>query len=182
MNSNYEAFHSSPNIHIQGRREREIEDEVDLLDRKRKEYIVSCKAESSLESDICIDKYHDWYTSSKVLFELFFSLEDLDMSNFLNVDNTLSGYSLQSNYYKVLSSYLVLIKRLKKGKFLNDKKDVSNVFKPPLLFISHATKDISFVRPLVSLLQKLDSIKQGKRIKFNKCRSKSPKAYISDFQ
>lgn len=155
MNSNYEAFHSSPNNHIQGRSKKEIEDEVDLLERKRKDYITSCNAESSLESDKCIDEYHDWYTSSKVLFELFFSLEDLDMSNFLNVDNTLSGYLLQRNYYKILNSYLVLIKRLKKGTFLNDKEEVSNAFKPPLLFISHATKDVSFVRPLVSLLQKI---------------------------
>ena len=100
----------------------------------------------------CIEQYQKWYTKSFVLLERCFDDDNEYFRQFKNVDNTQNGYGLRRNYDGILASYMVLISKLRTGEFVKTEKIIKTE-KKPLLFVSHSSKDETFVEHLVNLLQ-----------------------------
>ena len=111
-------FASENNLNIQSVQFKYIDTmEIKIVEDYRVKYeFFSAKSPNSNDS---IAYYHNWYDASRVLFDeycslLVFNNNDPEFLNFLSVKNNEgNGFILQSNFYKIRGSYLILLNRIK---------------------------------------------------------------------
>ena len=91
------------------------------------------------------------------IIKYFYSNANPDFMTFKNLDNRLNGYGLHDNFKSIYGIYNLLMKNATKQ--LNDKQPQKE--KTPMVFISHSSKDKSFVEALVDLLESLGLTKNN---------------------
>lgn len=95
--------------------------------------------------------YHSWYDSAYVYFKSFSQLQtDPDFLVFVNADKEGNCFVLEDIYDKISPSYKVLM--IKTENMIKKDNDYS-VEKPPMVFISHSSKDKKFAEALVGMLE-----------------------------
>lgn len=123
--------------------------EIKIVEDYREKYeYFSAKLPNSNDSIAC---YHNWYDASRVLFDeycrlLVFNNNDPEFLNFLSVkDNEGNGYILQSNFYKIRGSYLILLNRIKNRSHQTNNNNIINSQTPMSdnnnVFIVHGHDD-----------------------------------------
>lgn len=90
-----------------------IEEEIESL--KKLENVYLRERDTAENSHKTINAYHAWYNKAYVLFRKFFSVDDADILDFKNIDNSGNGYVLHWNYNSIHSAYCVLMDRLKES-------------------------------------------------------------------
>ena len=138
-----------PSIH----KNNNFEDEIIRLENKRHLYMSFTS--DSVNAKECVEAYLNWYSDSLVLFDQYFQSNNEDMAKFRSVDNSCNGYGLRDNYNDIQASYFVLLNRIRQGTASLINETQINSIKPPLLFISHSSRDEDFVEKFVTLLQTL---------------------------
>lgn len=105
---------------------------------------------SDVNSHACIDAYLEWHSATLLYLSTYYSDSNPDFNAFKHLDNSGNGYTLRTNFKSINSIYNLLMEGVKKQEghitLENDKKT-------PLVFISHSSKDESFVVALVNLLE-----------------------------
>lgn len=95
--------------------------------------------------------YHSWYDSAYVYFKSFSQLQtDPDFQIFVNADKEGNCFVLEDIYDKINPSYKVL---MIKTENMPKKDNDYSVEKPPMVFISHSSKDKKFAEALVGILE-----------------------------
>jgi len=111
--------------------------------------------QGNVNSTDCIEAYHNWYSESLVLFSQYIPSSNEDLIKFRSVDNSGNGFTLYHNYNDIQASYLVLLNQIKRGVYSEKTNVIDMIEKPPLLFISHSSKDEDFAESFVTLLRSL---------------------------
>lgn len=111
--------------------------------------------QGNVNSIDCIEAYHNWYSESLVVFSQFIPSSNEDLIKFRSVDNSGNGFTLYHNYNNIQASYLVLLNQIKQGVYSGKTNVIDMVEKPPLLFISHSSKDEDFAESFVILLRSI---------------------------
>ena len=111
--------------------------------------------QGNVNSTDCIEAYHNWYSESLVLFSQYIPSINEDLIKFRSVDNSGNGFTLYHNYNDIQASYLVLLNQIKRGVNLGKTNVINMIEKPPLLFISHSSRDEDFAESFVTLLRSL---------------------------
>ena len=108
------------------------------IDNYKEHYeLLSDNNPNSQES---IKLYHEWYDSSRLLFDECIDHTDPDLIIFSSVDNSANGYGLRRNYDKIRSSYAVLMNRVKKGT-TNNTENLSQQYSNKI-FIVHGHDEV----------------------------------------
>lgn len=132
--------------------EMSAEQKVRLLEKRYEEESLS-----EVNSRKSIDAYLEWHKEALLYFGDFYSNANPDFMTFKNLDNRLNGYGLHDNFKSIYGIYNLLMKNATKQ--LNDKQPQKE--KTPMVFISHSSKDKSFVEALVDLLESLGLTKNN---------------------
>lgn len=88
---------------------------IEIIERDRKLY-ESFEADA-VNSHECIRAYHEWYSQAAVLFDEMIPEDEVEYVKFRAVDNEGNGFILNHNYHAILSSYSILVHRLKAGRY-----------------------------------------------------------------
>lgn len=121
------------------------EQRVRVLENKYKK--LSDKSANSRES---IDAYLEWHSAALLYLSENYSITNSDFIQFKELDNSQNGYGLRTNFTAIYSIYNLLMN--------NAEKQVKQTLissKRPMVFISHSSRDKSFVEALVSLFEDL---------------------------
>ena len=125
-----------------------INERIQIVERDRKLY-ESYEADS-VNSHKCIRAYHEWYSQAAALFDEFLPLDDTEFIKFRTVDNEGNGYNLNHNYHAILSSYFILINRLKTGRYgaVSNKEMIKTTKKDRIyqVFVSSTYEDLKLER------------------------------------
>ena len=106
---------------------------------------------SEANSRKSIDSYLEWHKEALLYLSDFYSYANPDFAKFKNLDSNHNGYGLRDNFKSIYGIYNLLMKNATRQ--LNDKQPTKE--KKPMVFISHSSKDKSFVEALVDLLENL---------------------------
>lgn len=115
--------------------------------------------ETHANSTEAIDAYHSWYNKTLVVCNRIFGSDDADVKKFRSVDNGGNGYCLKDNYHELLSTYSVLMDRLRHlpveeptPKCAKDPESIAD--SKPLVFISHAGNDKYVIKLFIDYILK----------------------------
>lgn len=128
------------------------EQKVRLLEKRYEENSLS-----EINSRRSIDSYLEWYKEALLYLSDFYSYANPDFAKFKDIDNSQNGYGIRNNFKSIYGIYNLLMKNATKQ--MNDKMPINE--KTPMVFISHSTKDKSFVEALVDLLESLGLTKNN---------------------
>lgn len=105
---------------------------------------------ADVNSSASIDTYLKWHSATLLYLNNYYTDANPDFYSFKHLDNSGNGFSLRTNFKSINSIYNLLMEGVKNQKghitMENDKKT-------PLVFISHSSKDETFVVALVNLLE-----------------------------
>lgn len=115
--------------------------------------------ETRTNSAEAIDAYHSWYNKTLVISNRVFGSDDADVKKFRSVDNGGNGYCLKDNYHELLSTYSVLMDRLRHMSVEEATpmcaKDPERIADSrPLVFISHAGNDKAIIKLFIDYILK----------------------------
>lgn len=132
--------------------EMSAEQKVRLLEKRYEEESLS-----EANSRKSIDSYLEWHKEALLYLSDFYSYANPDFAKFKDLDNSHNGYGLRDNFKSIYGIYNLLMKNATRQ--LNDKQAIKE--KTPMVFISHSSKDKSFVEALVDLLEGLGLTKDN---------------------
>ena len=112
---------------------------------------------SEVNSRKSINSYLEWHKEALLYLSDFYSYANPDFAKFKDLDNSHNGYGLRDNFKSIYGIYNLLMKNATRQ--LNDKQPIKE--KSPMVFISHSSKDKSFVEALVDLLESLGLTKNN---------------------
>lgn len=112
---------------------------------------------TEVNSRKAIDSYFEWYKEALLYLNDFYSYANPDFAKFKDLDNSHNGCGLRDNFKSIYGIYNLLMKNAPRQ--LNDKQPTKE--KTPMVFISHSSKDKSFVEALVDLLESLGLTKSN---------------------
>lgn len=104
-----------------------------------------------------IDAYMEWHSAALLYLSNYYTEADPDFSEFKHIDNSGNGYVLRQNYNSLYSIYNLLMNGVTKQSIAKTTKSSK---KTPLVFISHSSKDKSFIDALVNLLDDMGFTKE----------------------
>lgn len=104
------------------------------------------------ESHVAVEAYLEWYNAALLYLSDYYSVATPDFSKFKNIDNSVGGEKLLSNFNQLYGIYNLLMKNVSSHR-TDSGFAVSQ--KSPIVFISHSSKDKDFVEALVSLLEEI---------------------------
>lgn len=129
-------------------------DEICHLQQQYEHAVESAHANSSK----AIGAYHSWYNKTLVVCNRAFGSDDADLKIFRSVDNGGNGHCLNTNYHALLSTYSILMDRLKsqpmEATAVGNEKPVVGKESKPLIFISHAGNDKAIIKLFVDYILK----------------------------
>ena len=129
-------------------------DEICYLQQQYEHAVESTHTNSSK----AIGAYHSWYNKTLVVCNRAFGSDDVDLKIFRSVDNGGNGYCLNTNYYALLSTYSILMDRLKsqtmEATAVGNEKPVVGKESKPLIFMSHAGNDKAIIKLFVDYILK----------------------------
>jgi hypothetical protein len=104
-----------------------------------------------------IDAYMEWHSAALLYLSNYYTEANPDFSEFKHIDNSGNGYALRQNYKSLYSIYNLLMNGVTKQSIAKTTKSSK---KTPLVFISHSSKDKSFIDALVNLLDDMGFTKE----------------------
>lgn len=128
------------------------EQKVRQLEKKYEEESLS-----EVNSRKSIDSYLEWHKEALLYLSDFYSYANPDFAKFKDLDNNHNGFGLRDNFKSIYGIYNLLMKNAPRQ--LNDKQPTKE--KTPMVFISHSSKDKTFVEALVDLLESLGLTKNN---------------------
>ncbi len=142
----------SDNQDYDSEEEMSAEQKVRQLEKRYEEESLS-----EANSRKSIDSYLEWHKEALLYLSDFYSYANPDFAKFKDLDNNHNGYGLRDNFKSIYGIYNLLMKNATRQ--LNDKQPTKE--KKPMVFISHSSKDKSFVEALVDLLENLGLTKNN---------------------
>lgn len=130
----------------------EIAEPIVLTEEKKIRQLESTYKElSKIEenSQETIDAYLEWHKTALLYLSHFYTEKNSDFKEFKDLDNSGSGYVLNSKFNKIYAKYNLLMANVN----YMPVDDNENKKKSPMVFISHSSKDKDFVEALVNLLE-----------------------------
>ena len=100
-----------------------------------------------------IDAYIEWHSKALILFSEYFDSQNEDFISFKELDNDRNGYGLHDNFKQIYSRYNLMMHKIEQGYKQDSLANEQQTTKPPMVFISHASTDKTFVEALVHLLE-----------------------------
>ena len=100
-----------------------------------------------------IDAYIEWHSKALILFSEYFDSQNEDFISFKELDNDRNGYGLHDNFKQIYSRYNLMMHKIEQECKQESLVDEQKNAKPPMVFISHSSKDKDFVEALVDLLE-----------------------------
>lgn len=131
----------------------ETDDEVEEYTESRVRSLEKIYKEASskeINSMDAIHTYHEWHSSAVIYLSNYYSNANADYIKFKNIDNSGNGYTLLKNFHELYSIYNLLMIQTK-----NESKARTERSGSPMVFISHSSKDKTFVEELVELLESI---------------------------
>ncbi len=142
----------SDNQDYDSEEEMSAEQKVRQLEKRYEEESLS-----EANSRKSIDSYLEWHKEALLYLSDFYSYANPDFAKFKDLDNNHNGYGLRDNFKSIYGIYNLLMKNATRQ--LNDKQPTKE--KKTMVFISHSSKDKSFVEALVDLLENLGLTKNN---------------------